>query len=528
MIAADAPRFSVLLPTHQRADVIGHAIASVLAQSTPDFELLVVGDGCTDGTAEVVASFADPRIRWFDLPKAPAFGYANRNIALREARGDLVAFMAHDDLYLPDHLEQMARPFDDPRVDWAYSRPVWVSPDGVVIPFAVDLRKPDQMHAFMTRGNTIPASCVVHRRSCGTRVGEWPEDVPSAGDWEYWKRIIRATGSHGIAYVEAATALHFRAAWRTDGVWGPPPLDSWLAVAAGPSWPASLRVPVPPGGSEQSVFLERSQADPAGWPARLRQGVAEAIDLLAWTSASVLGDLRAEAGSLHVRLAALEGDRASLTEECVAQEAAAEVLRCRVSEVTQERDVTGTLAEALRQRVADLEQERAAWTTDADALRRRVSDLERDRADLRVMAEEQSALRSALQETREALRESEMTARHYPGRLRRAVARIHRAPTIRTVSGWVPNPLFDADWYRERYPDVPRTSLGAWRHWRRHGWREGRDPSPAFSTAWYLDRYPDVRAHRLDPLEHYLLWGAAERRQRTPPDRPQASGSAPR
>ena len=284
-----APRFTILMPTHNRADVIGFAIRSVLAQTEPDFELLVVGDGCTDKTAAVVAGFDDSRIRWFDLPKATHFGYANRNVALREARGSLVAFAAHDDLLLPDHLELLARPFDDDAIDWAYSRPVWVSDDGLAVPFAVDLRKPAELDHFLTKGNTIPASCVVYRRSCLERFGYWPEDGASAGDWAYWKSIVGPSAGANLAYVADATCLHFRASWRTHTAWGPPPLDAWLRAAAGREWwPAALQLGVPAGEAPQSVAWRSIEADPHGWPGALRAGIAEAMDGLAWTAATAV------------------------------------------------------------------------------------------------------------------------------------------------------------------------------------------------------------------------------------------------
>src|SRR4051794_20975014 len=170
------PRFTVLLPTHNRADVIGFAIRSILAQTETDFELLVVGDGCTDGTAEIVAGFDDPRISWFALNKAPYSGYSNRNIVLREAKGEFIAYAQHDDLMLPDHLALFGRAMQS-EIDWAYSRPLWVTTDGIIVPYGTNLTIPDELRHFLEVRNTIPSNCVVHRRDCLERFGYWPEDT---------------------------------------------------------------------------------------------------------------------------------------------------------------------------------------------------------------------------------------------------------------------------------------------------------------------------------------------------------------
>lgn len=266
-------RVSILLPTHNRPDVLGLAIRSVRAQTVTDWELLVVGDGCTDDTADVVRSFHDRRILWFDLPKAPHFGYVHRNRVLREARGEFVAFMAHDDLWFADHLALLLDTFHDQRVELAYSRPAWVTPDGRVLPVAFNLDDPEVLDDFLARRrNAIPAACMVFRRSCIERYGGWNEDLSARADWDLWARFIAGGQRGNFSVVPQPTCLHFRADWRTDANAGPPEL---LARAyAG----AACQVGVEGFSSEQAAFWERLAADGRGFAAKVRRGVWLVLD----------------------------------------------------------------------------------------------------------------------------------------------------------------------------------------------------------------------------------------------------------
>ena len=101
---AGTPTVSVILCTYNRREVVGRAIRSVLAQTFAEFELLVIDDGSTDGTAEVVLAFAarDPRIVY--ERHANRGLAAARNAGLALARGEWVTFLDSDDAYAPDHL----------------------------------------------------------------------------------------------------------------------------------------------------------------------------------------------------------------------------------------------------------------------------------------------------------------------------------------------------------------------------------------------------------------------------------------
>jgi hypothetical protein len=282
------PRFSVLLPTHNRADVLGYAIRSVLWQTEQDFELLVVADGCTDLTRDVVQGFADPRIRFFDLPKAPYFGYANRNIALRTAQGRYIAFAAHDDLLFPDHLTQMGALLDRTGADWGYSRPTWVSTDGVMVPFGTNLELSDELVAFCTRENTIPASCVVHTRSILGAVGYWPDDVPVAADWILWRRML-AVSERPPAVLPVPTALHFSAMWKQSRHSRSEAVRLFLEVADTVEWWPSVLTVECRHDTQQAGFFHLMQAGGATWITQVRHALSAVLERVGWASVYSVG-----------------------------------------------------------------------------------------------------------------------------------------------------------------------------------------------------------------------------------------------
>lgn len=217
--------FSILLPTHNRADVLLYSIKSVQAQTYPRWELLVVGDGCTDGTDKLMQKVikADKRIKWYPYPKGEGFGYGNRNLALEQARGEYCAFAAHDDIWFPDHLSTFVKYFTDhPDDKIAYTRPLWIHPDGTLVPTAFNTNFDAIKQLFLHDHNEIPAHSVVYPLGLSKKVGGWSTKIKSAGDWELWKQIVNADPKAKIGFIPYPTAVHFRAKWRRGkSSWSP-------------------------------------------------------------------------------------------------------------------------------------------------------------------------------------------------------------------------------------------------------------------------------------------------------------------
>jgi len=202
------PRVTVILPTYNWSGVLRFAIASVLRQTFTDFELLVIGDGCTDDSAQVVTEAGDPRVRWIGLPENTGHQSGPNNVGLREARGEIIAYHGHDDLWLPQHLAVMVEALGSTAADLAHSLCLLVPSEQesgwLLVP------QPEL-------GSYAPPLCVIHRRSLTERIGGWRshrELGTTPPDVELWRRAA-ALGAT-LTLVPRLTGVKFPASVRRD------------------------------------------------------------------------------------------------------------------------------------------------------------------------------------------------------------------------------------------------------------------------------------------------------------------------
>jgi glycosyltransferase involved in cell wall biosynthesis len=192
-----APRFSVVVPTHQAAAFIGDTLGGVLAQTFQDFEVVVVDNGSTDGTDEIVDGLGDDRIhyRWQEDSGLPA---NSRNVGISMATGEYVAFLDADDSWTLEKLERVEAALQaDPGLDVICHDVEIVAPDGSVTGMrAYALEDGDPYAQLLYRGNFLTTSATTVRRSVLERHGGFSErsEWVTTEDYDLWLRIARDGG----------------------------------------------------------------------------------------------------------------------------------------------------------------------------------------------------------------------------------------------------------------------------------------------------------------------------------------------
>ncbi len=291
---------TVLVPTHDHGPTLRRSIASALAQTVSDLEVLVVGDGVPDVTRELMAELisSDPRLRFFDNPKGPRHGEQHRHAALSEAQGEIVCYLSDDDLWLPNHVEAMQALLAES--DFAHTLPLRVDPEGRIHHWRVDLELAFYRELLMGGENRVPHCCAGHtlelyrRLPAGWRAG--PSELPS--DLYMWQQILSVPGCRAVSGTRP-TVLHFpsheRVRWSSEQRLEE--LDDWAARVKDPAWRESLAQQV-----LDAVTVEDAQLDEeiAAREERLRAQVDR------------LEELHGQVHAVHGQVLALEVEQARL------------------------------------------------------------------------------------------------------------------------------------------------------------------------------------------------------------------------
>lgn len=204
----NAPFVSVIIPTYNRGPLIAQAITSVLAQTCRDMELVVIDDGSTDNTREIVETYARQAsipVRYFYQENRGV--PAARNSGLEVAGGELIAFLDSDDFWLPNHLEVCSGVLEDDKNCGAVFTDHAITTDGkTFIPTTAAAGKTsEELYArLVTHELVVHTDALLMRRAVFQALGEFIPDLPGAEDWEMWTRI----GSrYPIRYIPQLTVI---------------------------------------------------------------------------------------------------------------------------------------------------------------------------------------------------------------------------------------------------------------------------------------------------------------------------------
>lgn len=188
---------SIIIPTYNRAHLIGRAIQSVLDQTYQDYEIIIIDDGSQDNTKEIIAGIVDNRMRYIALETNQGVAHA-RNVGIQEARYDYIAFLDSDDEWLPNKLElQMQKMMEStPNVGVVFCRMSGKkrnSEERYVCPpenYSKEIVEGDIFYPLLLQ-NVIGVPTMLVRKKSLELIGGFKESLQCLEDWELVLRIAR-------------------------------------------------------------------------------------------------------------------------------------------------------------------------------------------------------------------------------------------------------------------------------------------------------------------------------------------------
>lgn len=182
------PRVSVVMANYNYGRYLRSAIDSVLRQTMGDLELIVVDDGSTDNSSEIIKSYDDPRLKYAFVRHLGQPGA--KNTGIDQARAPLIAFLDADDVWRRRKLEKQLALFDrDPKLGVVYSRRLLISSTGRPIEYQQPALHRGHVLPQMVRDNFVCFSSAVVRRMVLDHLGRFDTSIDLAIDYDLWLRV---------------------------------------------------------------------------------------------------------------------------------------------------------------------------------------------------------------------------------------------------------------------------------------------------------------------------------------------------
>ena len=214
MDAVDPFAVDVVIPVRNGARYLARCLDSLMAQTRPVRSAIVVDDGSTDATPDILADY---RRRWPELAvvRIEPSGLAHaRNVGIRMCCAPFVAFLDSDDVWVERKLERQMELFarSDPGIGFVHCGYYSIDAEGNVIQLEeiVPCRRDDPFRALLIEGNVVSgsASAVIVRRSLLERVGGFDESLSFGEDWDLWLRLAELSGLDFVSDALVAIRVH--------------------------------------------------------------------------------------------------------------------------------------------------------------------------------------------------------------------------------------------------------------------------------------------------------------------------------
>ena len=201
----------LIIPTHNHPETLAFAVQSAQNQSEQNLGIVVIGDGVTDDSRDVIAPIvkSDNRVSFLDRAKAVRHGEEYRDEVIRASKATTIAYLGDDDLLFPDHIQTLSELLAG--VDFVNSLPIFINPDGILTHLPSDLSLPESVSWHLDpkeRRNTVSLTGVMHTRISylGLPFGWRPAPIGRWTDHYMWEQYFSMPNFTARTSTRATTA----------------------------------------------------------------------------------------------------------------------------------------------------------------------------------------------------------------------------------------------------------------------------------------------------------------------------------